>query len=146
MPHVMSQEATRCRSRTREGVSHVRSLPQAQKTGQKLLETCPKGGLSAKLPLQQGPDAAPPKTPSHPLQCPSQGIKGGVAHVAQGRMLSTGPPWEKSQDRGKTAGLGTREGTLGLAPQSSAVWLVEARSRPAPECGFAAGFEGWLCH
>lgn len=48
---------------TREGVSHVRSLPRAQKTGQKLLEICPKGGLSAKLPLRQGPDAAPPKIP-----------------------------------------------------------------------------------
>lgn len=48
--------------------------------------------------------------------------------MARGRRLSTGPPWERSQGRGKTAGLGTCEGTSGLAPQSSAVWLVGAWS------------------
>ncbi|XP_064425979.1 interferon-stimulated gene 20 kDa protein isoform X2 [Mirounga angustirostris] len=62
MPHVMSQEASRSRSGAWEGVSPVRSLPQAQKTGQKLSESCPKGGLSPKLPLQLRPRSPLPSS------------------------------------------------------------------------------------
>ncbi|XP_058592611.1 interferon-stimulated gene 20 kDa protein isoform X1 [Neofelis nebulosa] len=120
-------------------------LPQAQKTGQKLWESCPDGGLSPKMPLQLGPDTAPPQSPRPSFSGGSPGEERGAC-VAVGRRLSPGPPWEGSGDGVQTGGLGT----LAVTPRSSAPGLVDARSRPAlPKCardGQSAGSEGWPCH
>ena len=120
-------------------------LPQAQKTGQKLWESCPEGGLSPKMPLQLGPDTAPPQSPRPSFSSDSPGKERGAC-VAVGRRLSPGPPWEGSGDGVQMGGLGT----LAVTPRSSAPGLVDARSRPAlPKCardGQSAGSEGWPCH